>query len=174
MAKFQLSSSTIGSTLVMSGVSSAIVQGTVIGRVVRRFGESACALFGLAWGALIFVCYAFAPNSWMLYPLLALSGFQGLATPSLSALMSRELGPDRQGELQGGLASTIGLSTIVGPFALTQTLAYFTGAHAIVHFPGAAFVLAAMLACVGFVLVAMQLGLRVVAASVRPAAQERP
>ena len=49
------------------------------------------------------------------------------------------------------MASVMGLSSIVGPLSLTQTLARFSGPGAPIHFPGAAFLLAATyaLACLG-------------------------
>jgi DHA1 family tetracycline resistance protein-like MFS transporter len=66
--------------------------------------------------------------------------------------MSKQLGPERQGELQGGIASMMGLSSIFGPLALTETMARFSGPHARVHFAGAAFLLAAGLAALSLFL----------------------
>lgn len=157
IAKFDLSARAIGATLAITGVSSAIVQSTLTGRVVKQVGERRTALFGVAWGAVMFTSFAFITHSWMLYPVLAVSGLQGFANPSINALLSRELGPERQGELQGGMASVIGLSSIIGPFALTQTLAQFTGPTARYVFPGAAFVLAALLALTCLVLLSLAL-----------------
>jgi DHA1 family tetracycline resistance protein-like MFS transporter len=157
IAKFRMSPHEIGLTLAFSGISSAIVQSTLTGRIVKRFGEPATALFGVGWGVVLFAAYAFAPTPMMIYVLLAASGLQGLASPSISALMSRELGPERQGELQGGLASVMGLSSIFGPLVLTQTLAYFTSPAAPFQFPGAAFVLASLCAAICFVLLSVQL-----------------
>jgi len=160
IAKFGFSPRAIGTTLALSGLSSAIVQGALTGRLVKRFGERSTALFGVAWGALSFACYAFIDQAWMLYPVLAVGGLQGMASPSMNALMSRQLGPERQGELQGGMASVIGLSAIIGPFLLTQTLAQFSGPQARVQFPGAAFLLASALAASCFVLLSWQLSRR--------------
>jgi MFS transporter, DHA1 family, tetracycline resistance protein len=152
IAKFRLSSGVIGATLATSGISQALVQGGLTGRIVASIGEHRAALLGVAWGSAIFVAYAFMSESWMLFPVLALSGMQGIASPAISALMSRELGPERQGELQGGLASLMGLSSIVGPFILTQVLGYFSAPNAPIYFPGAAFLVAALLGAVCFVL----------------------
>jgi DHA1 family tetracycline resistance protein-like MFS transporter len=160
IAKFQLSPAAIGGTLAVSGVSLTIVQGGLTGRIVRRIGEGRAALLGVAWGGLVFLAYAFVPERWMLYPLLLIGGIQGVANPSINALMSRELGPERQGELQGGMASVMGLSSIVGPLALTQALAYFTSESAVARgmfFPGAAFALASGLAAVCFVILLARL-----------------
>jgi DHA1 family tetracycline resistance protein-like MFS transporter len=166
IAKFNMSPGMIGTTLAMSGLSMATVQSTLMGRVVKRFGERATARFGVAWGAWMFAVYAFVPAQWMLYPLLAIGGLQGMATPAINALMSRELGPERQGELQGGLASLMGLSAIIGPVSLTQALAYFSGPEAKVQFPGAAFLLASLLATICFTLLTLHLRRKPAAARV--------
>lgn len=156
IAKFRLSSSLIGATLATSGISQALVQGGLTGRIVARLGEHRAALLGVAWGSTTFLAYAFMTEQWMLFPVLALGGLQGIASPSITALMSREIGPERQGELQGGLASLMGLSSIVGPFVLTQVLGYFSAPDAPIFFPGAAFLVAALLGAVCFVLLVMR------------------
>jgi DHA1 family tetracycline resistance protein-like MFS transporter len=157
MAKFQLSPGMIGATLALSGLSMAFVQGVLTGRVVKRIGEHRAALLGVSVGMTWFVLYGIVPESWMLIPLLLTGGMMGVAMPSMNALMSREMGPERQGELQGGMASVMGLAAIVAPFTLTQTLAYFSAPHAPVHFPGAAFLLAACYAGVSLLLLLLQL-----------------
>ena len=49
------------------------------------------------------------------------------------------------GWLQGGIASLVSVSAIIGPLVMTHALAFFTRAGAPVHFPGAAFALAGAL-----------------------------
>jgi MFS transporter, DHA1 family, tetracycline resistance protein len=163
IAKFKLDPIEIGGTLALSGLSMTVVQGLLTGRIVARIGEKRAAPIGFLVGSAAFLSYAFMTQKWMLYPVLALGGMQGIAMPSLNALMSRELGPDRQGELSGALASIMGLSSIVGPYVLTQTMAYYSSPSAPVYFPGAAFVLAA--GCALFCLFLFELQLRRVAAS---------
>jgi DHA1 family tetracycline resistance protein-like MFS transporter len=155
--KFNLSPGAIGATLAASGLSMAMVQVLLLGRVVAAIGEGRAALIGVLIGISVFAVYPFTTQSWMLYPILAAGGLQGMAMPSINALMSKQLAPERQGELQGGMASLIGLSSIIGPLALTQTLAYFSSPRAPIYFPGAAFVLAAVLGSIGFVLLLAQL-----------------
>lgn len=60
--------------------------------------------------------------------------------------MSQEIPASAQGELQGGMASLGSLASILGPPMMTQLFGYTTGAAAPVHFPGAPFLLAAVLA----------------------------
>lgn len=157
IAKFDLSSREIGATLALSGLSMTIVQGFLTGRIVARIGETRAAPIGFLTGATVFMGYAFITQRWMLYPLLAVGGLQGVAMPSLNALMSRELGPERQGELSGGMASVMGLSSVVGPLLLTQTMATFSAADAPVYFPGAAFVVASCFALFCLFLLRVQL-----------------
>ena len=82
---------------------------------------------------------------------------QGLGMPSINAIMSKQLGPERQGELQGGMASVMGLASIFGPITLTQTLAHFSARDAHPRFPGAAFLLASLLAAISLVLLVVEL-----------------
>jgi DHA1 family tetracycline resistance protein-like MFS transporter len=156
MAKFGLSPGMIGATLALSGLSMATVQGFLTGRIVRAIGERRAAPVGVLIGMLSFVVYAFIPESWMLYPTLAIGGLQGVAMPSMNSLMSQHMGPERQGELQGGMASVMGLASIIGPLSLTQTLAHFSAPDAPVHFPGAAFLLAASFAFVCLCMLLLQ------------------
>jgi DHA1 family tetracycline resistance protein-like MFS transporter len=130
----------------------AISQSLVTGRLVKRLGELSTAIIGAIVGMAAFLAYAFMTESWMLWPVLLLGGLQGAAMPAMNAIMSKELGPERQGELQGGMASVMGISSVIGPLVLTQTLAHFSRPDAEVHFPGAAFALAALLALVSLAL----------------------
>jgi len=60
------------------------------------------------------------------------------------ALMSRRATPETQGEVQGISAMAMGLGQIAAPGLLIGTMAWFTGSGAPVHFPGAAFLVAAL------------------------------
>ena len=62
--------------------------------------------------------------------------------------MSRRVGADAQGELQGVVASTISLATILAPLVMTQVF-FLTTRGGPLHHPGAAFLLAAVLMSFG-------------------------
>lgn len=158
IAKFGFSPGAIGGTLALSGLSMALVQGFLTGRIVRSWGETVAAPIGVAVGMSAFLSYAFMTKAWMLVPTLIVGGLQGIAMPSINSLMSKQLGPERQGELQGAISSMMGLSAILGPLALTETMARFSGPTARAQFPGAAFLLAALLAALSLVLLLVQRG----------------
>jgi MFS transporter, DHA1 family, tetracycline resistance protein len=68
---------------------------------------------------------------------------QSLVQPSLMAMLSRRATPETQGEVQGISSMTLGIGAILAPLLLTRPMAYFTSESAPVHFPGAAFIIAA-------------------------------
>lgn len=112
---------------------------------MKLLGEWRTALLGLWMAIAAYVAYAVIPKGWMVFPITLGSSLQALCFPALNAMMSSRVRADQQGELQGAVASLTSVAAIVGPFAMTQSLAFFTAPDAPIHFPGAPFVLAALL-----------------------------
>jgi DHA1 family tetracycline resistance protein-like MFS transporter len=138
-------SKTVGITLAMVGLCTMLVQGAGIGPIVRVFGERRSLLLGLLCGAAGFFIFAIAPTgplSWLGIPVMSLWGVSGAA---IQALMTKRVGPDQQGQLQGANASVQSISQLLGPFLFTLTFAYFIGARTPLHLPGAPFYLASAL-----------------------------
>ena len=134
----------VGFTMAGVGVCAMIVQGALIGPAVARFGERAALIAGIAFGVAGFAAFGLAATGLGFLagiPLLALWGF---ANPAALGLMSRRVGPSEQGQLQGANASIVGIANLLGPGLFAQTLA-FTIASRDWHWPGAAFLLAALL-----------------------------
>ncbi len=130
---------TVGFTLAFAGVLSAIVQGGLVRKIVPALGERRALMLGLALGAIGFVGYGAAtsgPMLWLAMPVLA---FWGLTTPSLQAIVTRRVGVDEQGRLQGAMAGLVAVAGIIGPYTFTHV--YATGVR--LDVPGAAFFLAA-------------------------------
>ncbi len=142
----------VGVSLTLVGVGGAIVQGGLVGVIVPRLGERRSLLVGLSVGALGFVAFALASRGWMMYALIAPLSLGGIAGPPTQALLTREVGPSSQGELQGSLASLNSLTAIAGPILGTRLFARFASEGALPHFPGAPFVAAALLNAGAFTL----------------------
>ncbi len=145
IARYGWNEAQIGISLALVGITSALVQGVLVAPVIRRIGERRAALASLLIAFLSAVGYTLASQGWMVYALILLGAFQGVAMPAINALMSHEVAPDKQGELQGAMASVQGIASIVGPLVMTQIFAFFTGPTTPVLFPGAPFALAALL-----------------------------
>lgn len=143
-ARFDWTPGEIGFSLAYTGVMMAVVQGLLVGRIVRSIGEPRAVFVGMATGTAAFLVNAFATQSWVVYLAMTIGALQGLAYSSLNALMSQRIPANAQGELQGGLASMTSLAAILGPLLMTQSLAAFASPHGGgLYFPGAAFLVAA-------------------------------
>ena len=115
--RFSYSTSTIAWLFVYAGVLGAIVQGGLVGRLAKRFGEGRL----IASGTLLsFLALGFLPYTQSRGPLLAtlavLAVGQGIAHPSLSALTSKQVDADEVGGVMGVYQSMSSLARIVGPF----------------------------------------------------------
>jgi len=134
-----------GVTLAGVGVLSIIVQGLMVGKVVKWLGEPVTLTLGLSCGALGFVLYGLAETSiafWAAMPVFAL---WGLATPAVQGLMTKSIHEDEQGRLQGALSSMVGVMGLIGPGLFTFTFAYFISERAPVELPGAPYFVAGSL-----------------------------
>lgn len=137
--KFNWSTAEVGYSLMVVGAMLALVYSFVTRIVVPKIGEVRSVYFGLAFGTIGFMGYAFAARGWELYAWMAVWVLLGLSGPSLNSIMSKDVGPSEQGELQGALASLGSLTSVAAPPLLSNLFGYFTSAEAPVYFPGAAF-----------------------------------
>ncbi|MBL8836539.1 MAG: TCR/Tet family MFS transporter [Alphaproteobacteria bacterium] len=143
--RYGWSETTVGLALAAVGVASMVVQGGLVGPLVARLGERTALLFGLAAGAAGFTVYGLAPTgAWFVagIPVMAL---WGIASPAVQGLMSRRVGPEAQGRLQGANSSLQGIAGLIGPGLFTLTFAFFIEGHGGWTLPGAPFLLAAVL-----------------------------
>ncbi|MFY0592286.1 TCR/Tet family MFS transporter [Roseivirga sp.] len=137
----------IGFSLAIVGFFVAIVQATLIGRAVKRFGQNKTIYIGLAFNLIGFILFAMTTQEWMIYSFLAVYVMGGLAGPTLQGIMSSQVPANEQGEFMGAITSLQNLANIFGPLIMTGTFFYFTSKSEI-YFPGAAFALAAVFSIV--------------------------
>jgi DHA1 family tetracycline resistance protein-like MFS transporter len=115
----------VGMSLALVGALNITVQGGLVKRFIKRFGERNALLTGLVFGAAGLVAWGLAPTSPVLLLAAVVFAPVGFAQPALQSLMSRRVGPSEQGELQGANASIAGLTGAIGPifFGLVYSLA---------------------------------------------------
>jgi MFS transporter, DHA1 family, tetracycline resistance protein len=85
---------------------------------------------------------AFVTETWMVFALLPLFALGGIGVPALQSLLSNEVGPDKQGQLQGVLASLLSLTSVFGPLIFSWVYFY---AHT--DWPGFIWLIGAGLYC---------------------------
>ncbi|MDE2136024.1 MAG: TCR/Tet family MFS transporter [Gammaproteobacteria bacterium] len=146
ISKFRWSSAEVGASLAFVGTLMAISQG-VLTRVMIPWlgGQRRAAVAGMAAAVIAYLGYALVPQGWMMYVVSLTTFVFALTYPSMNAFASQQIPANAQGELQGAVASLYSLSCIFGPPLMTQIFGYFSSARAAVHFPGAAFLAAALL-----------------------------
>ena len=106
-------------------------------KIIPRFGERACLLFGIALGVLAFCAYGLATEGWMIYAIIAVASLGGVAGPAAQSITSKAVGPSEQGLLQGALGSLGSVAGIAGPLVATRAFHTFTAGKPPYPFPGA-------------------------------------
>jgi MFS transporter, DHA1 family, tetracycline resistance protein len=147
MERFNWDSAMVGYSLGLVGLMTAIVQGGLIRAVIPALGHKRSAYLGLSLYGIGFVLFAFASQSWMMFVFLVPYCLGGIAGPALQGIISAQVPPNEQGQLQGGLTSLMSLTAIVSPLIMTNLFSYFTSDNAVVYFPGVPFLAGALLIC---------------------------
>ncbi len=116
------------------GVIAVIIQGGLIGHLVKRFGELPLVIVGALCFALSLLAVPFVGPGWGgLIGLLIGGGIfslgNSLATPALNSLASKSVGPGEQGGALGVTQSVASLARVVGP-SLAALLIHSPGPHA--------------------------------------------
>ncbi len=105
----------MGWLLAAVGISSMIVQGTLVKPVVKAIGERPAALIGLVAGGAALIWYGIAWQGWMVWLAVPVAAFWGLFNATSQAIMSKNVTALEQGKLQGANASLMALANIIGP-----------------------------------------------------------
>jgi DHA1 family tetracycline resistance protein-like MFS transporter len=141
---------TMGLALAAVGIMSILVNGFLVGPVVKALGTRRSILLGLGFGIVGFLLYAVGPTSawvWVAIPVAALWGIYG---PAAQTVMTQSVDPHMQGQLQGALASLMGLASIISPGLYTQVFAKAIDPALGINLPGAPFYVAAFLLMCAF------------------------
>jgi len=124
------------------GLLAVIVQGGLIGRLVKRFGELPLVVVGaLFFAGSLFVIPFVGPGRGGLLALLIGGGIfslgNSLSTPSLTSLASKSVGPAEQGSALGVMQSVASLARAVGPLIAAVLIHSYTpqmGRDGIAHY----------------------------------------
>jgi len=146
--KFQWTPKLIGISLAVVGFVFAGVQGGLIRVVIPRLGQKRAAYLGLLLYSAGFLLYAFATQSWMMYAITVVYCLGGIAGPAVQSIISAEVPPNAQGELQAAFAGLMSICSVFGPLLMNSVFAYFVSREAPVYFPGAAMLLGSVMTLV--------------------------
>lgn len=152
MEKFRWDEKTVGLSLGAIGLMAAIVQGGLTRVLIPKFGQTRSVYIGLSLYGIGLLCFAFANQTWLMFVSIIPYSMGGIAGPALQGIISGQVPSNEQGELQGAQTSLVSLTSIAGPFIMTNLFSYFTKPGAPVYFPGAPFMAGAVFIVAGILL----------------------
>ena len=147
----------IGLSLGLVGLLVGIVQGGLIRYIHPRLGSKRSVYVGLTIYSAGMLAFAFANQSWMMFAFMVPYCLGGIAGPALQGIMSGQVPPNEQGELQGALTSLVSLTSIFGPVLMTGLFSYFTKTGTPAYLPGAPMFMGAVLMVISAIMARMSL-----------------
>jgi DHA1 family tetracycline resistance protein-like MFS transporter len=145
---FDWSTGMVGASLAAFGICMAVVQGGLMRLILARIGDRRTAIFGLVVDLFIFSGIAMLTAGWQIFALIPAMALGVVVGPALNGIMSNATPDDRQGALQGVLASLQGIAAILSPLLMTNLFWAFSNESAPVYLPGAPFLAAAVLTAI--------------------------
>ncbi|TAA19957.1 TCR/Tet family MFS transporter [Pseudoxanthomonas winnipegensis] len=133
----------VGLLLAMVGALDMLVQGTLTGPAVRRFGDRRTMIIGLCFGALGIACMGLAPTGWLFVAAMLPNALWGLAMPTIQSLMTQRVSESEQGQLQGANNSVGAIAGVVSPVFFGWVYSRSVGPEAALPFIGTPFLIAA-------------------------------
>lgn len=114
--RFEFDVEKIGYLYAFSGLIGGLIQGGLLGRLARRYGEDRLALAGFAAMAIGYGLLGAARSLPALLVLVAIAAFGAAVTrPALTTQLTKSVGRDEQGATLGVSQSLTSVSQIVGP-----------------------------------------------------------
>lgn len=143
MAKFGWSEAMVGLTLAMFGLITGGFQGFLTGPLTKRFGEWRLALFGFICATMIVLGYGLIGTVGGVFVLMILHGPEGFVHPVVTAILTRRVPEDAQGELQGGLSAVMNISMLFGTVFFAFIFGHFWAEDRVWRSPDVAYWVAA-------------------------------
>jgi MFS transporter, DHA1 family, tetracycline resistance protein len=116
------------------------------------------------------IAYALAPTGLIFWSAIPLGALGGLSGPPMQGLMTRQVTPTEQSQLQGALGSVRGIAFMIGPVLFSAVFSSFIGPYRGRHLQGAPYLLAAALMRISAI-VAWRITTAQPAEEIAPAAQ---
>ena len=143
--RFSWSPGMIGISLTIYGVCFAIVQGVLVRPAIKIWGEKKTIIIGFCFEFSAMVTFAFLTDGKILIILIPLASLGVLAQPAIQAILSKSVGDDRQGAIQGVASSLNAIAMVITPITMTWILAVFSDKTEKYYFPGMPFLFSALM-----------------------------
>jgi MFS transporter, DHA1 family, tetracycline resistance protein len=141
-----------GWSLAVVGIVSVIVQGFLMGRLLKIFTAQKLVIMGLVSSGISYALWGLATEGWMMYAIIGINILGGTVTAAVQSLISSAADSKSQGQTLGAVNSLSSLTAVIAPILAAPLLA------AVSHYPkgdwriGAPFYLCALLQAVSLLL----------------------
>lgn len=112
-----------GWSMAAVGVVSAIVQGLLLGRLLRRFSPQRLAVLGLISSTLAYVMWGVATQGWMMFAVIFANLLGATVNAAIQSIISSAASAREQGKALGAVSGLNGLMAVVAPLFSAPLLA---------------------------------------------------
>ncbi len=112
-----------GWSLAAVGVVSAVVQGLLLGRLLRRFSPRRLAVLGLVSSTLAFLMWGAATQGWMMFAIIFVNLLGATVAASIQSLISQAADARNQGQALGAVGGLNSLMAVIAPLIGAPLLA---------------------------------------------------
>ena len=150
----------VGLVLALAGALDMLVQGVLVGPLVKKWGDRKTMIFGLAGGAAGLAALGLAPTGLTFAIAIVPNALWGFAMPTLQSLMTRRVSESEQGQLQGANMSVASIAGIASPLFFGFVYSLSVGPTPPFPHAGISFFIAAAI-LLGAALIGREVGRRV-------------
>ena len=104
-----------GWSLAAVGVMSVIVQGFLLGKLLKRYSPRRLAVAGLVSSVIAHALWGAATQGWMMYAVIVMNILGYTVTAAIQSIISGAAGPRNQGQTMGAVSSLNSLMAVLAP-----------------------------------------------------------
>src|SRR4026207_1074676 len=121
MFRFAWGPRSIGNSLFVVGVCTAVISAGLTGRIVAWLGERRTLYVGQFFGAVGMLIAGLARNGAMYMASIPVISMWNISFPAAQGIMTHHVSEREQGELQGAISSLRSIAFVIGPFLFSWT-----------------------------------------------------
>jgi MFS transporter, DHA1 family, tetracycline resistance protein len=112
-----------GWSLATVGICSVLVQGVLLGPMLKRFSASRLVVFGLISSAIAHFFWGLASEGWMMFAIIGANIFGFAVTAAVQSLVSNAADSKSQGQTFAAVSALSSLMAVLAPLLVTPLLA---------------------------------------------------
>ena len=143
--RYAWSAGSIGTSLALAGICTAVISAGLVRPIVARIGERRTLYLGQFFGGLGVLMAGLARSGAVYLGSIPIISIWNISSPAANGMMTHRVSESEQGELQGAISSLRAIAMMLGPGLFTFTFAFFIDPKREWTIPGAPWYLGAFL-----------------------------